>query len=99
IGGFVDAVAHGEVGADDPGSRANVDDIRVGRSDGDRPDGPGRLIVEDRLPGRTVVGRSPDAAVVEADVEHVRLAGHAGQGARAAASCRTDLAPVHGARV
>ena len=78
VGGLVDAVADGEVGADDAGAGADVDDVGIGRRHGDRADRAGACLVEDRFPIGTVVGRAPDAAVVEADVEHVRLARHAG---------------------
>ena len=35
---FVDAVAHGEIGPDDPRAAAHVDDVRIGRRDGNRAD-------------------------------------------------------------
>ncbi len=77
VGRLVDAVAGREVGPDDAAAGADVDDVRIGRRDGDRADRSGRLAIEERLPVRAVVGRAPDAAVVEADVEDVRLARHA----------------------
>ena len=52
-------------------------------------------LVEERRPGRAVVGGAPDAAVIEADVEDVGLAGHAGERPRAAGPGRSDGAPVH----
>ena len=58
-----------------PAPDADVDDVRVRRRDGDRADRARRLVVEERHPRRPVVGRAPHAAVVEAGVEHVRLAG------------------------
>ena len=96
VGRLVHAVARREIGANDARARADVDDVRIGRRDGDRADRSGRLLVEQRLPVRAVVGRAPHAAVVEADVDDVRLARHAGHRARAAGARRSDLAPVHG---
>ena len=78
-----------------PAPRADVDDVRIRRRDGDGADRAGRLVVEERHPVGAVVGRAPDAAVVEADVEDVRLARHAGQRAGAAGARRADVAPVH----
>ena len=68
--------------------------LRVGRRDGERADGAGRLVVEDRLPGAAGIGGLPDAAVVDADVEDVRLAGDAGGADRPAAAERADHAPL-----
>ena len=67
----------------------------IGRRHGDGADGAGGLVVEQRNPGGTEVGGAPDAAVIEADVEDVGLAGYAGEGARAAGARRSDGAPVH----
>ena len=78
-----------------PGARADVDDVRIRGRDGDRADRAGALVVEQRMPGRAVIGGAPDAAIVEADVSHVRLAWHAGHGAGATGARRADLAPVH----
>ena len=58
VGGLVDAVADGEVGALQAFAAADVDDVRVRRRDRERADRAGRLVVEDRLPGAAVVGRS-----------------------------------------
>ena len=94
VGGLVDAVAVGEIGPLQALAAADVDDVRVGRRDGEGADGAGRLVVEDRLPGAAVVGGLPDAAVVDADVEDVGLAGHAGGADGAAAAERADHAPA-----
>ena len=98
VGGFVDAVADGEIGPLQAFAAADVDDVGIGRRDGERADGAGRLIVEDRLPGAAVVGGLPDAAVVDADVEDVGLAGHAGRPDGAAAAERADHPPAAGRR-
>ena len=78
-----------------PFAAADVDDVRIGRGDGEGADGAGRLVVEDRLPGAAGVGGLPDAAVVDADVEDVRLAGNAGRADGAAAAERADHPPAH----
>ena len=95
VGRFVHAVADCEVGADDSRAGADVDDVGIGRRDGDGADRAGGLVIEQRRPGGTVVGGAPDAAVVEADVEDVGLAGHAGKRAGASGARRPDGAPVH----
>ena len=63
VGGLVDAVADGEVRTRQPFAAADVEDVRIGRRDGDPADRSGRLIVEDRLPRPAGVGGLPDAAV------------------------------------
>ena len=69
--------------------------LGFGRRDGDGADGACRLIVEERDPGGAVVGGAPDAAVVEADIEDVGLAGNARKRAGAAGARGPDLTPVH----
>src|SRR5205823_3427662 len=44
VGGLVDAVAGGEVGALQPFAAADVEDVRIRRRDGDRADRAGRLL-------------------------------------------------------
>ena len=63
VGGFVDAVAGRQVGALQAFAAADVDDVRIRWRQRDRADRAGRLVVEDRNPGASVVGRLPDAAV------------------------------------
>ncbi len=95
VGRLVDAVADREVGPRQPFAAADVDDVRIGRRDGDPADRSGRLIVEDRLPGAAGVGRLPDAAVHHADVEGVRLARMAGGRLGPPGAKRADVAPPH----
>src|SRR5207237_7211145 len=94
VGRLVDTVADGEIGPNDAGAGPDVDDVAIGGRDGNGANRSGRLIVEDRLPRRTVVGGAPYAAVVEPDIEHVRLAGHAGERARAARAGAGDRPPL-----
>src|SRR5207247_8876020 len=51
VGGFIDAVAGGEVRALQPLAAPGIDDARIGGRDSDGADGTGRLIVEDGYPG------------------------------------------------
>src|SRR6185437_9069610 len=92
IRGFVDAIAGGEVGAAQALAGTDVDDVRIGRCEGECADGAGRLGVEDRIPGAPCVGGFPDAAVVDADVESVGLIGDSGGTDGSAAAERTDEA-------
>ena len=88
VGGLVDAVAGHDVAADVGLAGADVDDVGIGRRDGDGADGRGRLIVEDRLPGEAAVGRLPDAAGRRGRVVDHRIAGDAAGPADAAAGRR-----------
>jgi hypothetical protein len=95
VGGLVDAVSRGEIGALEPFAAADVQDVGVGGSDGDRADGAGRLVVEDRAPHPAEVGALPHAAIVDADVEKVGLAWHANSADGAHAAMGPDHAPAH----
>src|SRR5437588_12385082 len=75
IGRFVDPVADREVGTLQAFPASDIDRARIRWGDRNRPDGAGRLIVEDRRPGAPVVPAPPHAAVVHADVEHGRPTG------------------------
>ncbi len=95
VGGLVHAVADGEIGPDDARAAADVDDVGVRRRHRDGADRAGGLVIEQRRPRRAEVRGAPHAAVIEADVEDVGLAGDAGERARASRARRTDRAPVH----
>src|SRR5438094_717923 len=95
VGRLVHAVADGEIGSDNPGAAADVDDVRIGRRHRDRADRARVLAVEEWVPRRAIVGRPPDAAVVETDIGDVRLTRHAGDGAGATGARGADGAPVH----
>ena len=95
VGRLVDAVADREIRTLQPLAAADVDDVGIGWRDRDRADRLRRLPVEERRPRQPVIGRLPDAAVVDADVEHVRLLRHAGRADRASAAVWADGAPAH----
>ena len=73
---------------------ADINDVGVRRRDGNGADRAGGLVVEDRPPGAAGVGGLPDAAVHDAHVEGVRLAGHALDRFGAAGAVRPDVAPA-----
>ena len=95
VRGLIEAIPGREVGSNDPCARADVDHIRIGGRDADGADRPGTLVVEEGMPGGTVVGRPPDTAVVEADVGDVRLARDTGHRASASGPGGADLTPTH----
>ena len=71
---LVDAVAGGDVAADVGLAGTDVDDVRIGGRNGDRAGRGDRLVVEDRLPGRTAVHGFPDAAARGRGVVDRRIA-------------------------
>src|SRR6185436_4289378 len=93
VRGLVGAVALRDVGAHVRLARADVEDARVGRGEGDGSDGPDGLAVEDRPPGAAGVGRLPDPAVDAAEVEVLALARHPRHREHAAAAERADEPP------
>ena len=83
-----------DVAADVGLAAADVDDVGVGRRDGDGADGGDGLVVEDRLPVHAAVGRLPDAAGRGGGVVGERIAGHAAGAADAPAGRRADAAEL-----
>src|SRR6185295_16579359 len=73
IGGFVDAVAEAGALAVVGLARTDPNDVWIGRSDGDIADGVSAVRVEDRLKGRAVIGRLPNAVGREGHVDDVRV--------------------------
>ena len=55
---------------------------------------PVAFMVEDRRPGPAEIRGLPYAAVHDADVEDIRLSGHARDGTGAASAERPDVAPM-----
>ncbi len=92
---FVHPVAHRQVGPDDPRSRTHVNHIWIRLRYRNRSNRPRRLFVEQRLPRRTEIRRSPYSAVVKADIKDVGLTGNSGQRPRPPRSHRPDGSPVH----
>ena len=94
VGGLVHAVAGGQVGPLLRLAGADVDHVGIGRRHGQRANRAGRRRIEDRQPRAPGVGGLPDAAVDDADVEGVRLAGHAVERLGAAGAMRADVSPL-----
>ncbi len=95
VGGFVDAVADRQIGTMQSLAAGDINDIWIGGRDFNRPNRAGRLLIEDRLPRPPEVVGLPDTAIDRANVEDVRLAGNAGDSARAATAKRADVPPLH----
>src|SRR4029077_1714439 len=95
VGGFVNAITRGEIGALQSFATAHVNNVWIGRSNGEGADGAGRLVVENRIPGVPEIGGLPRAAVDRRHVEDIRLMRHAGDGHGTASTERADAAPAH----
>ncbi len=74
VGRLVDAVADRDAVPAGGLPRPYPDDGRVGRGDGDVPDGDGRFLEEDRKPRRAVVFGLPDPAGADGRVDGPRAA-------------------------
>src|SRR5579871_6507873 len=90
----VHPIARGEVGANVGFSGADVNDFRIGGSNGNSPDRSNGLMVEDGRPGYSGVRGLPDAAIDCAEVKRVGIAGDSGGGDGAASAKGTDQAPL-----
>ncbi len=95
VRGFVTAVAGREIRALQTFAATNINNVRVGRSNGQCADGAAGLVVENRIPGISEIGGFPDAAIDSRHVENIGLVPHAGDGHGAAPSERPDAAPAH----
>ncbi len=90
VGRLEDAVADAEIRPVEAFAGADVDHLGMRRRDRQIADRAGRRVVEDRPPGAAVVVGLPDAAVVDADEEDVRLRRDADAADRAAGPKRAD---------
>src|SRR5207245_2225825 len=81
VGGFIDSVAGGEIRALQSFAAADINNVRIGRGDGESADGAGGLIVENGIPGVAEVRGFPDAAVDGGHVKQIGLVPDAGEGA------------------
>src|SRR5262249_27202027 len=89
-----DSVADGEIGTMKTLAAADIQNVRIGRSDGDRSDGLRGLAVEDRIPGSAGIVAAPQAAVDLGDVQDHRRSGDARHRPGAAAPERADHPPA-----
>ena len=94
IAGLVNPVAGGEVRTSQAFPAAHVNNFRIGRGNGQRSYRAGRLIIEDRVPGASVIGGLPHSAVVRSHVENVGLSWHAADRNPASAAKRSDQSPM-----
>jgi len=94
VAGFVDAVADFDVAANVGLAGTGVDDIRIGRRDGQRTERRSRLIVGNRLPVNAAVGRFPYSAGGSGGVASKRIARHAGNATNTPARRRPDGAKL-----
>src|SRR6185437_3451171 len=98
VGGFVDAVADGEIRAVQALAAANVNDVGIRGRDGNRADGAGGLVVKDRLPGPSVIVGLPHTAIANAYVKDAGLRGHAADSASASGTVGADVPPFEGGK-
>ena len=99
VGGFVHPVAHRKIRPLHSFAAAGVNDVRIGRSNRERADGAGGLVIEDRMPGAADIVRLPNAAVVRSHIEHIGLRGDARGGHGAAAAKRPDRPPAQAGKI
>src|SRR6185312_10044541 len=90
----VDAIAGGEIGADVRLAGANVDDVGVGRRNGQRSNGSDGLVVEDGLPHHARIRGLPHATIHAAKVEGAVAARDAADGNNASSAERADQTPA-----
>ena len=95
VGGFIKTVAGGQIRTLQALTAAYVENIGIGRGDGDRSDRAGALIVEDGLPGVAKIRCLPHAAINRGHIENIGLVWNAGDGHGAAAAKRTNATPAH----
>src|SRR6266545_655574 len=92
---LVDAVAHGEIRPLEALAASDIENLGIRGGDGERANRARLLPVKERRPDAAVIGRLPDASVVDADVEDIRPARHTRRPDRAPAPERPDAAPAH----
>ena len=73
---------------------ARIDDLRIGKRDGDGADGCGGLVVEDWVPCSTKIGGAKDAAIDLRHVECVWLAWHTSDSASPPTAMRSNIPPA-----
>ncbi len=84
-----------EIGSLEAFAASDVDHVRVRRGDRYIADRAGRLVIEYWFPGSTGVVGLPYAAVIDSDIEDVRLRRDADRTDRAPGSKRPDHSPTH----
>ena len=85
VGGFINSIAHREVRPLHALAAADINNVRVGRRQGNRAHGTSGLLIEYRMPGTPKIVRLPDPAIGRRNIEHIRLASD---------TCGSDGAPA-----
>src|SRR5690349_10986686 len=98
VGGFVNAVAYGQIGTLQSFATADIDDVWIGWRYRNAPDRAGRLIVENRIPRAAIVIRLPNSTVHLRHIENTRLRRNARQCTHATSTAWADAAPVKRAK-
>ncbi len=78
VGCLVNTISRGQVRANVRFAGTRVDNLRIGRSYGQRTDRSHVLTVKNRFPQHPGVGGLPDAAIHRAEIKRRRVAGNAG---------------------
>ncbi len=91
---LVDPVASGKIGPLQSFAAGDVEDVRAGGGDRERPDAAGGLPVEDRRPGAPVIVAAPHASVHRADIEEARPLRDPRRRLGPAAAMRSDVPPI-----
>src|ERR1700722_4271194 len=91
---FVDSISYREIGTMQSFAAAHKNNVWIGWRNGNRSDRLRRLVVENRIPGASVVVRFPDSAIDLTYKKNVGLACAARSGASAPAAKRSDHAPM-----
>src|SRR5260370_24402671 len=91
---LVDPIADRKIRPLEAFTTPGVNNVGIGRSDGERADGAGGLIVKKRTPGAAVVVRFPNATVIRGNVKDVGLRCNSVCRHRAAAAKRSNHAPA-----
>ena len=95
IGGFIHAVAKGDVVAKARLSGADINDVGIGWGDADGADSLSRFVVEHRFPGVSRIRGFPHSTGDGAEVIRLRITRNTCHCLHAAAAKRPDQPPFH----
>src|ERR1700693_3433717 len=94
VGGFVNPIAHREIGPMQALTATDINDVGIGRGNGDRSNRLRAFVIEDGIPSPPIVVRFPTPAIYLPDVKHIRLAWNFRSGASASATKRANHSPT-----
>src|SRR6266849_6541619 len=95
VNGLIKTIADRKVRPLQAFAASDIKNVWIGRSDGQRADGTGGLLIENREPRIAKVGSLPHAAVHRGHVKDIGLLRNAADGHGASAAKRPDTAPAH----